>query len=159
MPKTPFVGVAFLCLCVLGCGNSTDEKQYQDFLTAGRDYYSQMRKNLTNEGPYENLGPERLQDVINRGQPNAKILAAQRLILKPLPILKKEMALWGFLDQTKSIVTSAELDKSRSFAFDLLLKHLEEFNNNLNAYSARKCDEIREIQFDKKEMDFIDGKQ
>jgi hypothetical protein len=118
-----------------------------------------MRKNLTHEGPYENLGPERLQDVINRGQPNAKILAAQRLILKPLPILKKEMALWGFLDHTESIATSAELDKSRSFAFDLLLKHLEEFNNNLNAYSARKYDEIREIQFDKKEMDFIDGKQ
>jgi hypothetical protein len=80
---TALVVVSMLCLCAFSCGKGTekDEKQFADFLTAARDWQEKMKSSIDNE-QWNTVDSSRMEDVTNRGQPDAKIAVAQGQIIR-----------------------------------------------------------------------------
>ena len=154
MSRISLLSVALLCFFALGCGKddkptadkpavdkpAVDEKQFLDFLTATRDWQEKTKHVIASEDWDNRADPCRMEDVINRGQPDSTVALAQSSIVLMAARLNAELSICGVS------AISAELGKPQSYQDSLskARRKLSVFGEAVDAYSSKDFAKVKE---------------
>jgi len=151
MSRISLLSVALLCFFALGCGKddkptadkpAVDEKQFQDFLTATRDWQEKTEHVITSEDWDNRANPSRMGDVINREQPDSAAALAQTSIMVLACRLNITLSTCGISAITAGLVPA----KTWSYQDDIskARRKLSIFGEAVDAYSNKDFAKVKE---------------